>query len=517
MKAVKTIALTSAALTFLCQSVVAQDNSQSLPQAKDSYFIAAQAQLRDKLQTPVYRGRAKNVILMVGDGMSIPTVTAARILEGQQRGVDGESNNLAMDAMPFSALVKTYSHDGQVSDSAPTAAAMVSGVKMRNDVIGLTQDVVAGDCPGSKGKEVMTIFAQAEAAGMATGVISTARITHATPAATYAHVANRDWEDDKALSNEAKTAGCKDIADQLVNWPMGDGFEVAMGGGRRHFLPAEAPDPEDEGKMGNRTDKRDLTAEWTKKSNGHIWGWNGEQFKAWDIASGARFLGLFEMSHMEYEADRTKDKGAEPSLSEMVNKTIDRLSQDEDGFVLMIESGRVDHAHHAGNAARALTDAIEFDKTLKLVLEKTKREDTLVVVTADHSHTMTINGYPVRGNPILGLVKEVDGKVALGLDGKPYTTLQYANGPGALFPAVPKDAKEAPPAGLRPDLTTVDTTSVDFLQQALVPTQSETHGGDDVAVYAIGPYADLFHGTVEQNYIYHVMAYASDMAKRAAK
>jgi alkaline phosphatase len=513
MKFFRNLLLGSSMILGLSVAAAAQD----LPQTKDSYFAAAQAQLRDKLETPTYRGRAKNVILMIGDGMSIPTVTATRILEGQLRGVDGESNNLTIDTLPFSALVKTYSHDGQVSDSAPTASAMMTGVKMRNDVIGFSQDVAMNDCAGSKGKEVTTLFAIAERAGMATGVISTARITHATPAGAYAHVANRDWEDDKALSADAKAAGCKDIADQLVNWPEGDGFEVAVGGGRRHFLPETMADPEDTDKKGNRTDGRDLTTEWTKKDNNHIWGWNGDQFKAWDPKSGAKFLGLFEMSHMEYEADRAKDKGAEPALSEMVSKTLDRLSQDEDGFVLMIEGGRIDHAHHAGNAYRALIDTIEFNKAIKVVLDKTRREDTLLIVTADHSHTMTINGYPMRGNPILGLVKEVGGKIALGTDGKPYTTLQYANGPGAIFPAIPKEQKEAPPAGVRPDLSAVDTTSIDYLQQALVPTMSETHGGDDVAVYAIGPYADLFHGTVEQNYIFHVMAYASDIMKRAAK
>ena len=115
---------------------------------------------------------------------------------------------------------------------------MTTGVKTSNGVIGVDQTVPAKDCAAQQGHEVMTLFEMAEAAGWATGIVSTARITHATPAAAYAHTANRDWESDKELG-DAAAQGCKDIADQLVNWPAGDGFEVALGGGRAYFLPDE--------------------------------------------------------------------------------------------------------------------------------------------------------------------------------------------------------------------------------------------------------------------------------------
>ncbi len=475
--------------------------AQVLPQAQDSYFVAAEAALAARLSPSFNMNRAKNVIFMVGDGMSIATVTAARIHEGQKRGVDGESNNLTIDTLPYVALSKTYSHDGQVSDSAPTATAMVSGVKTRNDVIGVNQTVAVGDCKAALAGEVTSLFELAEARGLATGVVSTARITHATPAATYAHTPVRDWEDDKELGTAAAD-GCKDIADQLVNWTAGDGFEIVLGGGRHHFLPETAADPEDEGRTGRRLDGRDLTAEWTAKGNNSLFVWNAEQLKAADLASGAKVLGLFERSHMEYEADRAKDKGGEPSLAEMTVAALTRLAQNPDGFVLMIEGGRIDHAHHAGNAYRALEDTLAFDAAVKTVLEMTNPAETLVIVTADHSHTMTINGYPVRGNPILGKVVDVEGQVSLGADGKPYTTLSYANGPGSVFGDGKAGAVE------RSDLSQVDTTDPDYIQQALVPIGSETHAGDDVAVYATGPFAHLFHGTVEENFIYHVAAHA---------
>ncbi len=484
-----------------------------LPQATDSYFTAAKAALEAKLAVQPITGKAKNVIIFVGDGMSVATVTAARILEGQKRGVDGESNVLTIDTFPYTALSKTYSHDGQVSDSAPTATAMVAGVKTRNDIIGLNQDAVVGDCEGSKGKEVKSIFEMAEETGLATGVVSTARITHATPAATYGHTPNRDWENDKEVGEEL-AKGCKDLADQLVNWTAGDGFEVILGGGRSNFVPAETADAEDEGKTGSRTDKRDLTGEWTAKSNNHLYVTDKAGFDAADLKSGAKILGLFERSHMEYELDRAKDAKGEPSLVEMTQKSIERLSQSEKGFVLMIEGGRIDHAHHAGNAARALEDTLAFDQAIKKALEMTSREDTLIVATADHSHTLTISGYPKRGNPLFGLVTDVDGTVAKAADGKPYTTLGYANGPGALFPALGKDKTEAEPAGVRPDLTAVDTTSPDFLQPSAVPMSSETHAGDDVVIYAWGPQAHLFSGTVEENYVYHVLSNASGLGQQ---
>jgi alkaline phosphatase len=491
---------------------VSSVSAADLPQANDSYFVAAKATLEKKLAQQPINGKAKNVILFVGDGMSVATVTAARILDGQKKGTDGESNNLAVDTFPFTAMSKTYSHDGQVSDSAPTATAMTTGVKTRNGVIGVNQDVMEGDCAGSKGKDVKTIFEIAEEQGFATGVISTARITHATPAGAYAHTPMRDWENDKELG-DAKAQGCKDIADQLISWPYGDGFEVVLGGGRQNFVPKTTADAEDEGKTGARLDGRDLTAEWTKKDNQHLYVFDKAGFDAADLSKGAKILGLFDRSHMEYEADRAKDKKGEPSLAEMTSKALDRLSQNDKGFVLMVEGGRIDHAHHAGNAYRALEDALALDAAIKVALEKTKREDTLIVVTADHSHTFTINGYPVRGNPIFGLAVDQKGEVMKAADGKPYTTLGYANGPGSVFPALEEGATEVKPAGVRPDLSKVDTKSPDFLQQSLVPMESETHAGDDVVIYAWGPQAHLLSGTVEENFIFHLMSEAAGIAK----
>jgi len=507
----KTLLLTGFAIVSLSARAMAQE---ALPQANDPYFKSAAAQLAERAKLVPNTGKAKNVILMIGDGMGIPMITASRIRGGELQGKDGVSNKLAFETLPYTALSRTYSADAQVTDSAPSATAMTTGVKTRNDILGLNSNAKLKDCASAKGNEVMTIFEQAEKAGKATGAVTTTRITHATPAAAYAHTANRDWENDAQLGDAAKL-GCKDIADQLVNWSYGDGLEVALGGGRSNFLPVEAADYEDEGKMGERKDKRDLTKEWIAKGNNHVVVYDKAAFDAIDLKSGPKILGLFQRSHMLYEADRAKDKKGEPSLSEMTRLAVARLQQSSTGFVLMIEGGRIDHAEHEGNASRAIQETLEFDKAVQVVMSMTSPDDTLVVVTADHSHTMTIAGYPKRDNPILGQVVGIDGKKTLAGDGKPYTTLNFANGPGGLFPSLGKDqtAAAALPAGVRPDISDVDTESVDYIQQAGIPLASETHGGEDVAIYASGPQAYLFGGTVDEQYIYHVMARAAGLDK----
>jgi alkaline phosphatase len=285
----------------------------------------------------------------------------------------------------------------------------------------------------------------------------------------------------------------------------GDGLEVAMGGGREMFLPETMDDPEDAGKKGKRKDGKDLTKAWLDRyGNSGAYVWNGHQFEELKPAEVDHVLGLFERSHMEYEFDREKDAGREPSLAEMTVKAIDILSNNPQGFFLMVEGGRIDHAHHAGNAFRALSDAVAFDEAIKAAVDELGTNDTLMIATADHSHTFTINGYPKRGNPILGVAVDVNGDVSAGTDGKPYTTLSYANGPGGH--------KEPTP---RPDVTMEQATDPDYVQQALVPLSSETHAGEDVGIYAIGPWAHLFQNTVEQNYIFHVMDFATKISERA--
>jgi alkaline phosphatase len=492
--------------------------------AEEDWQAAGRRAVAEARQLAPSPGPAKNVVLFVGDGMGIATVTAARILEGQLRGAPGEENRLAFERLPYVALSKTYNTNQQVPDSAGTMTALVTGAKTRAGVLSLDSTVPLGDHRAAAGHELETLFERAEARGLATGVVTTTTVTHATPAACYAHSPDRDWESDARLTAAARIDGFPDLARQLVEFDDGDGLEVAFGGGRAYFLPAAAADPEYPDQRGERLDGRDLTAEWRARSPRHRFVWDRAGFEALDAGAGPRVLGLFEPGHMHWEAHRNRDAAGEPSLAEMTGKAIDLLRRNERGFVLMVEGGRIDHGHHAGSAYLALHDAVAFSQAVEAALARVDLADTLVVVTADHSHVLTIAGYPQRGNPILGLVVSPDGQgnpsaqPAHDLAGLPYTTLGYANGPG--YPGAsdqqPEGAKRFPhrptsargvTAG-RPDLRGVDTADPAFLQESTLPKESETHGGEDVAIYAGGPGAQLFHGVQEQSYVYHAIVAA---------
>ncbi|MFT3930390.1 MAG: alkaline phosphatase [Spongiibacteraceae bacterium] len=488
----------------------------------NQWYADGANELKRALQATPNEQRAKNIILFVGDGMGMSTITAARIFDGQLRGENGEENVLSFEEFPYLALAKTYNTDQQVPDSAGTMTAIMSGVKTKAGLVGVNQNAQRGNCKSSNGNWTQSFLEQAAKAGMSTGIVTTTRVTHATPAATYAHTPDRDWESDANMPQEARVQGCKDIARQLIEFPLGGGIDVVLGGGRSKFMPNTVSDPAGDG-MGERTDKRDLTAEWVKKYRNAAYVSNENQFAAIDPAKVEHLLGLFSHDEMGFASDRKKDGEGEPSLPEMTKKAIAILKRNPEGFFLMVEGGRIDHAHHMGNAYHALDETREFANAVRAAMHSTDSNDTLIIVTADHSHTLTISGEPKRGNPILGKVfgngengKKND-QPLLALDERPYTTLNYINGPGAIAVHSATTDESGKQDRSRRDLSNVDTTKPEYLQQALIPLKSESHAGEDVPIYASGPWAQLFRRTVEQNYIYHVMKYASlDQPKAAA-
>ena len=488
-------------LLLLSSSVSAETPKPGLPQDKNDWFIQARETLHENLSRSQIGEKAKNIILFVGDGMGISTVTAARIYEGQLHGMQGEENILSWEKFPNVALSKTYNTNQQVPDSAGTATSFMTGVKTKAGVISVDQSVIRGDCTSSKGHHAASFLELAEQRGMATGIITTARLTHATPATAYAHAPERDWENDAKIPKPEKVAGCKDIALQFVDFSYGNGIDLAFGGGRENFLPEPVTDPE--GHKGKRTDNRNLIDEWQKKNPTGKYIWNEALFASIDPLKTGPVLGLFNANYMEFEADRASDKGGEPSLAVMTEKALQILQQKKNGYFLFIEGGLVDRAHHLGNAYRALTDTVAMAEAVEKAVEMTNREDTLIIVTADHSHTLTLSGTPTRGNPILGKVVnnksngEPEGDFDKGRDNMPYTTLGYYSGPGA---EINKGRK---------DLATVLTSAKNFRQQALIPLAEEKHAGEDVAIYARGPSGHLIRGVVEENYIFHVMYHAA--------
>ena len=498
-----------------------------LPQ-ENPWFVAGQSTVRSRGEMLRETEPAKNVILFVGDGMGISTVTAARIYAGQQQGMSGEENLLSFEKFPFTGLSKTYNVDAQTPDSAGTMTAMMSGVKTDAGVIGLAESAERGLCHRVE-DEVPSALLLAELAGKKTGIVTTARLTHATPAATYAYSSERDWEDISDMPEAAVEAGCEDIASQFLSFRQRtlqdygvavDGIELAFGGGRRHFLPDDVQSNTPDARSaieGDRTDGRNLMEEWKAQNPQGQLVIDEEGFNQ---LSSTPVLGLFEEAHMRFEADRNQDTLGEPSLSQMTEKAIQLLSGSDEGFFLMVESGRIDHAHHAGNAFNALNETREFSDAVALAEAMTSSEDTLIIVTADHSHVFTIAGYPKRGNPILGkVVAPGETEPTKAGDGLPYTTLGYMNGRGHHHLGGETDADvvyDEPINVGRQDISSLDTTAAGYHQEALIPRSSETHGGEDVAIYASGPGSALVSGVNEQNVIFHVMDRAAGLSKRAA-
>jgi len=487
------------------------------------------------------KGAAKNIILFIGDGMGVSTVTAARILAGQQLGKQGEEHQLSFDKFPFTGLIKTYNTNQQTADSAGTMTAIITGVKTKAGMISVSEEAIRGECLTSKNHELLTTLELAEIAGKKTGIVTNTRVTHATPAATYAKSPERDWEDTSDMPQKAIDEGCLDIADQLVHFETLleqkvnkgkdhqniNGIDVVMGGGRRHFLRKTKKDNTADAKSkkeGDRKDGRNLIHEWQAQYPQGKYIIDQENFDKIDPNNTEKLLALFNESHMRYEADRHNDKLGEPSLSEMTDKAIKILQNNDSGFFLMVEAGRIDHAHHAGSAYNALTEAVELSKAVQIALDNTNPEETLIIVTADHSHVFTIAGYPTRGNPILGKVIGNDSKgnpkaePELDAEGQPYTTLGYTNGRGfknlGNETNANKSYKHDITAG-REDLTEINTEQSGYHQEALIPYSIETHGAEDVAIYATGPGSHLVTGTNEQNIIFHIMNYAGNLTDTA--
>ncbi|OCT57624.1 hypothetical protein XELAEV_18003268mg [Xenopus laevis] len=490
------------------------------------------SRIDEALKLKPIKHRAKNLILFLGDGMGVPTVTATRILSGQMKSMLGEENELAMDKFPYIALSKTYNVDRQVPDSAGTATAYLCGVKGNYGTVGVTAAVKRSNCSNIKGNEVESVLKKAKAAGKSVGIVTTTRVQHASPSGTYANTPDRNWYSDGDMPANAVEAGCKDIAHQLIS---NVDIDVILGGGRKYMTPVGTPDPEypaDSKQNGIRKDGKNLIEEWLQKnkvegggywdkmsngfylSQGAQYVWNKEQLDKIDVSSATHVMGLFEPSDMKYELNRNTT--TDPSIVELTEIAIRLLQRNPKGFYLFVEDksdsflftlliiqntvpyviltlrGRIDHGHHDGKAKQALTEGVMFDRAINKADQLTNEIDTLTVVTADHSHVFSFGGYTYRGSSIFGLAPKK------AFDNKYYTSILYGNGPG--FNRTDRG---------RPNVNSNLSEDVNYMQQAAVPLDSETHGGEDVAIFSKGPMSHLFHGVQEQTYVAHVMAYAA--------
>ena len=441
--------------------------------------------------------RAKNVIFFLGDGMGINTLTAARIFAA------GEDGELAIDKLPESAFVKTFSNDAQVTDSAASMAAYMTGVKQNNNVVSMsfgTRAIAPGkDANGNalvsrceNGTAAVTLLELAKRRGMAVGVVTNTSVTDATPASTYAHACHRKLETDIAASLVPGGAG--------YNAALGArGLDVLFGGGAQYFTPFA--------RGGKRADNRDLLAELQARGLRVVN--DTAQFNA--LQPGQPAVGLFAPNHMDFDA--TRDPARQPALPAMATKAIELLAPNKNGFFLMVEGGLIDHALHATLGKRALQETVTYNAALQAAIDRMQALDpglknTLIVATADHDHTLILNGYAARTgkttptNPgVIGLVRNADGKPALDGKGQPYTIIGFGTG-------------EQRHAGDRTaHLSDEVVTRDDYHQEAVVRTRTgaETHGGSDVYLGATGANAELFRGTIDNTRVFNLIKTAAGL------
>ena len=336
----------------------------------------------------------KNVIFIIADGMGPATVTATRIW------AKGSGGSLNMEKFPVTGYAKTYSASDFVTDSAASGTALASGVKTYNKSIGLSYAKID---PAKKSRPLQNIVDVMKDNGYAVGLVSTARTTHATPASFFAHIKNRNLENE--IAEQVKVSN----------------LDLLMGGGRRHFLPQGSS------YKGKRKDGRNLINEL--EGNGWSMIQNKSQMNSFsDPSKKKRIVGLFSNTHMTYERiKRNNKKNTEPTFTEMVEFAVDFLSDRGKGFFLMAEAGRIDHASHDSLVRDMLEETLELDNCVGRLLKHPKLKDTLIVITADHE----TGGYAASGyGDVLKTRGEEFLKSKTTEDGRRYNHSSWATGPG---------------------------------------------------------------------------------------
>ena len=433
----------------------------------------------------------KHIIFLVGDGMGFNTLTAAR------NYAVGESGDLAIDTLPESAYVKTYSNDMQVTDTAAAMSAYMTGLKTNNGQLAVTGCAPAG---GAAPRAPATLLELARKRGWAAGVVNAASVTDPLTAAGYAHTCQAARNEDIAAALVPNGAG--------YNAQLAGGLDVVLGGGAQYFH--------------KRADGRDLLAEL--RGQGYTQVADAAALAALATApaataAGQRVVGLFNGAVNAPSAVAPAGAGAaangkEPSLPAMTSAAIDVLARSGKGFFLVVGNGQIGQAQRASTARRALDETVALDAALKTAVDKMQAIDpglkrTLIVMTASSDSTLILNGYSIRTGKttatepgVLGLVRKyTDGKYYKDLDDVPYTIIGYGNGVNRV-------------QGSRAGgslLSDAIVTEPAYRQEATVRMApgAATNGGTDVYLGAIGARAADFRGTLENTQVHTLIKNAA--------
>ncbi|VDL94519.1 unnamed protein product [Schistocephalus solidus] len=474
--------------------VVEEEISPKYWQKEAEKFIAAACK-----RFPILKSQkpAKNVILFLGDGMGIPTVSASRFYLAHRSGLNGSMLTHPFEEWPYSTVARTYDLETVVTDSASSANAYLTGTKTRTGMIGVTGNLHYKQC-GVWPAEHFTHSAleAASKAGKATGILTTTRITHASPSGCYGHVTFRDFEGDvdlqKVCGETYKEMHCQDLACQLIY--NNRDINVMIGGGAKNFYPQGQEIPNQPGNKGTRLDNRTLVSEWIayQEQQGRKYKFinSPQDFNTADFSNTEYLLGLPYPDHMLYTDEKSAD---EPSLMRYTQTAIKILQKNKKGFFLFVEGGRIDHAHHNNEGRHSMDEMLEFDKAIQAAMELVNMDETLIIVTADHSHSFGLYGHPSRFHSVLDIDNGYSHET---LDNMPMTAIGYITGPAGLV-----NKSRSNPAN-------EDIYSWKYKQQSLVPLFYSSHGGDDVGVYATGPFSRLFTKTIDNTFISQAMKYA---------
>ncbi len=454
--------------------------------------------------------RARNVILFIGDGLSVGHRTAARIYsKGIDQGRYG--GELAIDDMPHMALVSTAGTDSVITDSANSASAYTTGHKSCVNALGVY-------CAGNKNTlahpRVETLAELVKRRlGMAVGVVTNTEIEDATPASMVAHTRRR------ADFNE------------IVGMYFDVAPEVIMGGGSPNFLAKSTPGSK-------RKDDTDYIGKF--ESAGYKFAaTNTEMLAAGRDPATTKLLGLFNTGNIDGELDRRLlKKGTvarfpdQPDLVDQVRVALDVLSRNDHGFVLMVESGRIDKYSHSLDAERAIFDTIMLDNAVRLAKEFAARnDDTLIIVVGDHGHMVSVVGtydddrkgdtpreklgvYAAAGFPNYPAA-DADGYPTK-VDVSRRLAFSFGTYPDHCFNAQPyMDGENVPAVAGKEKGTYVANEKYCGQPGAVRVTgnlphgsNSGVHSGDDVVLTAIGPGSEQFHGRIDNTRVFRFIANA---------
>lgn len=385
----------------------------------------------------------KNVILMIGDGMGQSVISTTRIWKA------GSDGSLFLDQLPQVGLVKTYSLDYTVTDSAAAASAMATGLKTNNGMISVTPETLARE---DQKKQLETWVDIAKRQGKSIGVITTTDIHHATPAAFYAHQESR--KDMRKIALQIETSV----------------LDLVMGGGLEILLPQKGDLP---------SDKADLLKDLASK-DWRILRNKADLKRRWDLKHP--IIGAFSLSHIPYYNEQSaKEKSSIPTLMDMTSYAIQHLSQNPKGFVLIVEGGRIDQAAHDTKTENMLVEMDHFDQSVEVAYKATSPHNTLLMVTADHeTGGFTFSGYLKRTE----VKKHIMGEV---LDEPEFkrTYLSWATGPAGVS-----------------EQKNIKTNKKEHPHQAAYYRKKAAHTAVDVPIYSSGIGSSEFSGTLENTDIF---------------